>query len=106
MSEEDGREWDEVVDQVSYLSRAMDEVLVWMSEAERSGSVPPGLRSRSQDLAKLNRLLIHIESLRDTLELIRSNDNMGSVRDLLVESLSEMDAKARELRNRLTYEET
>ena len=102
---EDDPEWVEVADQVAYLSRTMDEVLVWMHEAERSGLVPSGLRSRSRDISELNRILAHIMALRETLGLVESNGNMESVRKVLIESLSDMETKAAGLRNRLTHEE-
>lgn len=88
--------------QVVYLSRVVREVLSWMDAAELSGSVPDGLRARVRDQDELDGILLHIKSLQETLDLLESNGDMGTVRDRLQASLSEMESTAQELRGRLS----
>jgi hypothetical protein len=91
---------DEVAQQVALLSRTMTEIMFWMSEAEKSGSVPEGMTERARDLAYLHRLDRQIRSIRDTLgeEPVDPNDLL---RGRLAESLALLGDKADSLRERL-----
>lgn len=97
-------ESDDLEYQVVYLSRVVREVLSWMDAAELSGSVPDGLRARVRDQDELDGILLHIKSIRETLDLLESNGDMGTVQDRLRESLAEMEATAQELKGRLSEE--
>ena len=97
-------ESDDLEYQVVYLSRVVREVLSWMDAAELSGSVPDGLRARVRDQDELDGILLHIKSIRETLDLLESNGDMGAVQDRLRESLAEMEAAAQELKGRLSEE--
>lgn len=94
--ENDGLEY-----QVVYLSRVVREVLSWMDAAELSGSVPDGLRARVRDQDQLDGILLHIKAIQETLDLLESNGDMGTVQGRLRESLAEMEATAQELRGRV-----
>ena len=97
-------ESDDLEYQVVYLSRVVREVLSWMDAAELSGSVPDGLRARVRDQDELDGILLHIKSIQETLDLLESNGDMGTVQDRLRESLAEMEATAQELKGRLSEE--
>ena len=87
--------------QVVYLSRVVREVLSWMDAAELSGSVPDGLRARVRDQDQLDGVLLHIKSIQETLGLLESNGDMGTVQDRLRESLAELEDTAQDLKGRI-----
>ena len=92
---------DDLEYQVVYLCRVVREMLSWMDAAELSGSVPDGLRARVRDQDRLDGILRHIKSIQETLGLLESDGDVGTVERRLRESLAEMGATAQELKVRI-----